>query len=722
MRARNSRSWALGRAAPFLVGAFATASASAQTAPPEPDQPATVTTTIADVVVSAAPAEATVVANTPGGAGLITAESYEQGRVSTISDVFAFEPGVYAQSTSGSDATVKFSIRGSGLQRSPNNFGAGVLIQLDGLPLLTSTGLPVELIEPLAARSVEVFRGGNAFDLGALTLGGAINYISYTGYNASPAQARFEAGSFGYLREQVSSGLVAGPFDYYISATGFQQDGFRVQSQASSEKVVANFGYKINPDLETRFYFRYAHDVFQVPSTITQAQLQRNPQQANAAAVAFNWYKVIPGSAFIGNKTTLTIDQNSKVEFGAAFKSFPNHGPGGPYVQWEASDISTSVKYSRSDAILGHQSNLAISLLNSTALNPSFQLFSHSAAVNKGVLLQNVKLGGGDTVLLATDDLETIKDLWLTTGLALSYVDRQSNIIYPVQNNFGRTYLNYAPRVGLRYNINPEAQVYANVTRTVEPATNWSYPLLLLPASSLRSLDLEEQTATTAEVGTRGKAGIFRWSASYYYSWVNNELLTVALPGSTLTATSNASPTRHQGVELGLDTVLWQSAAGRQTFFGADLGGDNLVQRTLEDPQHQLILRQVYTWNDFHFAGDPTFGANRLPGLPEHLYRAELQYRNAEGFYAGVNVESVFNAYPIDYANSFYAKPYAIVGAKIGFAQPKQGWEAYVEARNLANVKYTSAVTPIFNARGRDAAVFYPGDGVGVYGGASYRF
>lgn len=659
------------------------------------------------------------VAQIPGGAGVVTAKQFETGRVRNAADVLQLEPGVYAQSTSGNDA-IRISIRGSGIQRNPLVFNAGVLGLLDGLPLLTSTGLPFELVEPLAVSHVDVYRGANAFEFGALTLGGAINYVTRTGYDAAAIQGRFEAGSFGYLRGQVSSGQVVGPYDYYVTATGFRQDGFRDHSTGNTSRFIANVGYR-TPDFDTRFFFNFAHNFFEVPDRLTWQQLETNPRQSNPAALAFNWFKLNPGSLWIANKSTLRIDASSQVDFGVRFMSFPNKGPGGPFVIWDANDFSGSVRYSRTDDLAGHRSRTTFALLSSMAMNPAVQLFSTLSGGRPGTLLQTVDFGGGDVVLLGSNDLEIFRNLWLTTGLSLDYSPRQSNITYPIANNLSKDFFNYAPRVGLRYDVTPDLQLFANGSRSVEPPTNWSFPLLLLPANLLKNLDLKEQTAWTAEVGTRGRAGIFQWSLAYYYSWIRNELLTVTLPNSTLTSTSNATPTYHQGVELGLNTLLWQSGPSGESFRGLPRPGSASVGPA-DEPLQTLTFNQVYTYNDFHFLEDPLFRDNRLPGLPVHIYRGELLYTHPAGFYAGANVESVFTQYPVDYANSFYSRPYAIVGAKVGFLQPKEGWEVYVEGRNLANTKYAAVVSPIFDARGKDAAVFYPGDGRAVYGGVSFRF
>ena len=73
---------------------------------------------------------------------------------------------------------------------------------------LADGGFDFQAIEPLSTRYIEIFRGANALEFGATTLGGAVNFISYTGHDSSPLAARFEYGSFDSYRAQISSGGV----------------------------------------------------------------------------------------------------------------------------------------------------------------------------------------------------------------------------------------------------------------------------------------------------------------------------------------------------------------------------------------------------------------------------------------------------------------------------------------------------------------------------------
>ncbi|MCW8133246.1 MAG: TonB-dependent receptor plug domain-containing protein, partial [Planctomycetota bacterium] len=156
-------------------------------------------------------------ARTPGGASVVDLERVKEGRASTMPDVFKYTPGVIAASRFGAEEA-RISIRGSGIQRTFH--GRGLKLMQDGIPLnLADGGFDMQAVEPLAAKYVEVQRGANALQYGGTTLGGSVNFVTPTGYDASKAQARMEYGSFGYLRSQVSSGMVIGPADYYVSLT-----------------------------------------------------------------------------------------------------------------------------------------------------------------------------------------------------------------------------------------------------------------------------------------------------------------------------------------------------------------------------------------------------------------------------------------------------------------------------------------------------------------------
>ncbi|WP_267268327.1 TonB-dependent receptor family protein [Pseudomonas protegens] len=652
-------------------------------------------------------------AQVPGAGNVVDMRRPLQGRVASNQDVLAYQPGVYAQSA-GNEG-VKISIRGSGINRAPGAHASGLYTMLDGLPLTGPGGTPYELLEPLWVDHVEVLRGANGFDRGALALGGAIDYISHTGYDAPLLQVRYATGSHGYQQRQLSSGQVLGNFDYYVSLTDANADGYQDHTRSQSKGVIGNFGYRFNPNLETRFYLRYRETDNDLAGRVSKHSIEHDPRAANPLYVSRDDRRKQPGSTFVGNKTTYYIDDDSSIQTGLVYHDYPmdlREGPNRLKVAY--SDVSGTFDYKRRDTLWGRESRSTLGLRVTKHLpNDGASEFvriptSNTKNYAPGTRIRNFTYQGSDTVLHFGNDLEVADDLWLTTGLAAIYTRRESAVTYP--EGGGKTSLgdwDYAPRLGLRYQLTPNVQVFGNLSRSVEAPHPWS----LIYSSNLRfpfgsgvatgaqrdPIELRNQTATTLELGGGGDSSLGEWSLAWYYAQVRHELLSVLPdPSATTPYELNASPTVHQGVEASLQSELWsQPGVGR------------------------LSLRQAYTFSDFHYRDDSRFGDNRLPGLPMHYYQGELRYDWPLGFFAAVNTQLVSKV-AVDYANSYYADPYALFGATLGYNAPKNDWQTWVDVRNLTNKRYAATVTPGYDDKGLDAARSTPGEGLGVYLGVSW--
>lgn len=652
-------------------------------------------------------------AQVPGGTNVVDMRRPLQGRVASNQDVLAYQPGVYAQSA-GNEG-VKISIRGSGINRAPGAHASGLYAMLDGLPLTGPGGTPYELLEPLWLDHVEVLRGANGFDRGALALGGAIDYISHTGYDAPLLQVRYAMGSHGYQRRQVSSGQVLGDFDYYVSTTDARADGYQDHTASESQGVIANFGFRFNPKLETRFYLRYRQTDNDLAGRVTKHSIEHDPRAANPAYVTREDRREQPGSTFFGNKTTYYIDDDSSIQTGLVYHDYPmdlREGPNRLKVAY--TDVSGTFDYKRRDTLWGLESRSTLGLrvtkhLPNAGASESVRIpTGNTVGYAPGTPIRNFTYQGSDTVLHMGNDLEIADDLWLTTGLAAIYTRRESAVTFP--EGGGKTSLNdwdYAPRVGLRYQLTPDLQLFGNLSRSVEAPHPWS----LIYSSNIRfpagtgvatgaqrdPIKLQNQTATTLELGGRGDSTMGQWSLAWYYAQVQHELLSVLPDANAVTPYElNASPTVHQGVEASLQSNLWSSGDGGQ-----------------------LSLRQSYTFSDFHYRDDDRFGDNRLPGLPMHYYQGELRYDWPQGFFAGLNTQWVSKT-AVDYANSYYADPYALFGASVGYNAPKGDWQTWLDLRNLTNKHYAATVTPGYDDKGLDAARSTPGEGMAAYVGVSW--
>ncbi|WP_029242595.1 TonB-dependent receptor family protein [Pseudomonas viridiflava] len=670
-----------------------------------------------NAVESRAEAARDALRSVPGGTNVVDLNRVDQGRVATNEDVFRYQAGIYAKAANNEGA--KISIRGSGLNRAPGAHASGLFEMLDGLPLTGPGGTPYELKEPLWLSHVEVRRGANGFELGSLALGGAVNYITHTGYDAPRLQVRYEAGSHGYTKRQVSSGDVLGDLDYYVALTDSNYDGFQDHSAGGSKGIAANVGYRFSPDLETRFFFRYRETDNDSPGRLTRDQIRHDPRAANTLNAARDSKRLQPGSTWLGNKTTLYLDDSSRIETGLVYHDYPmDLREGTNRLKVAYTDISGTLNYIRQDTVFGHQSNTTLGVRTTKGLpNNGASEFvripaGNTASYTPGTRTRDYSYLGSDSVLQLSNDLELVPDLWLTTGVAAIYTRRETGVTYPATQQAVSTHdWDYASRLGLRYDFTPQLQVYGNLSRSVEPPHAWSmiwgsnqvFPAGSGPATGLQrvGVKLENQTATTLELGGRGRGWMGDWEAGWYYSQVRHELLSVETQAASATssqviAESNASPTVHTGVELSLDSPLWQGGAAGK-----------------------LDLRQAYTFSDFHYRDDDRFGDDALPGIPRHYYQAELRYSHPTGFYAGLNTEHASKV-AVDYANSFYADQYTLLGATFGYASPKDDWQTWLDLRNLTNRRYANTVTPGYDDGGRDVARSTPGDGMGVYAGVSW--
>src|SRR5437762_3772724 len=143
---------------------------------------------------------------------------------------------------------------------------------------------------------------------GALTLGGAINLVPFTGYDAAPFQVRFEGGSYGFFRGDMSGGAVEGQFDEF-GAIGFRaREGFREHSRENTEILFADLGYKLSDQVENRFYLTLDRTNRNLPGGLTKSGMEDDPSQANPLAIAQDWIKEW-SYVHLADKLTIRTDE-----------------------------------------------------------------------------------------------------------------------------------------------------------------------------------------------------------------------------------------------------------------------------------------------------------------------------------------------------------------------------------------------------------------------------
>ena len=713
------------------TGAFAQAVAQPSPTPtPQPAAPQV----LPETVVSAKPESLTnpsirslreQIAEIPGAGEVIDAEYYKYGRSTTVKDALDYAPGVFVQPRFGAEEA-RISIRGSGIQRTFH--GRGLKLLQDGVPINLADGsFDFQVIEPLAAKAIEVYRGSNGLEYGATTLGGAINFISYTGYDAPLLDARFEYGSYNTYRALLSSGAVVGPFDYFVSLSHFSTDGYRDHSSQNNQRLFANLGYKFHEELETRFYLGLAQTDSELPGSLTAAQMDENPEMAQRVPaflrgiqpvarfdyVTSDWkrdYDLIR----IANKTTWEIDDN-RLSLGGFWSRKDLDHPILFVIDQLSNDFGVSLRNDYTGNFLGHKNNFIL------GFTPTWGYVTDTRYVNN--------FGKRGAQFASTDqfslnlDAYALEQFWITddwsvlAGTQINYVERTSTDNFPTgpDNSDSQNWWGFSPKIGVLYQPVDEVQFYADASRSFEPPTFGE----LVEASNgqVGLLQLDAQTGTTVEIGTRGRFKHVTWDLCYYYSWLDNELLAYEVqPG--LTQTVNAGSTRHQGIEFGANWDVFYNIFTNQKpeekSFKVEYGSE-------KPTWDRVVLRVNYLWNNFQYVNDAVYGNNALPGVPEHYIRAELVYEHPCGFYIGPNFEYVPVGYSIDSAGTVFTDSYALLGAKIGWRSAK-GFSAYFEVKNIVDTTYTATSSVVADAGGVDVAQFLPGEGRGFYAGVEWRW
>ncbi|QOZ34068.1 TonB-dependent receptor [Bradyrhizobium sp. CCBAU 53421] len=638
--------------------------------------------------------------NTPGGVALVPAAAYRNSTVaSTIKDILDYVPGVFAQPKWGDDT--RLSIRGSGLSR--NFHLRGIQLYMDGIPINTSDGYgDFQEVDPTAYKYVEVYKGGNALQFGANSLGGAINFVTPTGRDPNPNGASFDFGAFNTRRLQVNAGGANGPWDGFVTAATQASDGFRDHSFGSSNKLSANVGYQISPDVETRFYLN-ANEVRQrIPGSVDRTTALTSPTTAAAVNVANDWQRNID-TVRIANKTTIRLD-DTQLEFGAFGVDRHLMHPIFQWLDYRYKDYGGFAKLT-DDRIIGGFRNrfvAGVNILNGTI---DAQQFVNIGGF-KGAQTSSLRQTPENYSAFAENSFYFLPNVAFVAGTQYLFAVRDQHVNFSTNGDLnGRSSFSlWSPKTGLLWQVDPSWQVYGNVSRSAEvPSFGESVsPNFLNPTlPNIPFFSIKPQTATTYEIGTRMKRPDYAWEVTLYRSEIDNELLCLYSAFGNCNVT-NANKTVHQGIEAGAGAAIL-----RDLFVGGPT-------------PDKLWLNIAYTLNDFRFDNDPVFGNNQLPGAPRHFVRAELLYKHPTGLYFGPNLEWVPQAYFVDSANTLMTSAYAIWGLKAGFDNggPLSG---YIEARNIANKAYIASASIIDRANAA-SPLFEPGTGRAIYAGLRYRW
>jgi len=279
------------------------------------------------------------------------------------------------------------------------------------------------------------------------------------------------------------------------------------------------------------------------------------------------------------------------------------------------------------------------------------------------------------------------------------------------------TYDAFNPKVGFIFEPADDVKLFTNVSRSMEaPTFNHLVTRKISPliapgvsvnppsvppfadaaiGSGIAINNLDDQIAWTFEVGAQASWTDLSWQATYYYSKVQDELITLVTGFAVNAETFNyPENTLHQGVEFGLDAVLGQG---------------------LLLPNDSITTKLVYNYSDFTFDGG-MFDGNQIAGIPEHLGYTELAYHIGDKFTVAPNLRWQPSDTFVDHSNTQTQDDYLLLGLKAAY-RPISSIRIFADLNNLTDNHYQSS----YVIRGISAVnqpTFLPGSGFSVMAGA----
>ncbi len=627
------------------------------------------------------------------------------------------------------------------------------------------------MLEPQASNLVEVYKGANALEHGGATLGGAMNFVTKNGYNASPLSVKMEAGSFDYFNSSISSGFAAGKNDLFVSTSYSKSNGYRQYNSSNRFNALLNIGRKFSDKFESRLYASFTDLYFDIPGPLSRNQMNADRKQINAGprppqlgglkdnyALGPNVVRDRPHRnshiARSGSKSAYQINAHNLLTatlyyqyaddtFMYPINSSVRHDYNNDYGVKLNYDYTTA----KNDLSIGvHLSQGKMHQLRRVNYRGYVSdLFAkqdltaeHAVAYISDVykitdkLLVNIAVQG-------SYDTRKVADLYDETTRPVLFIAPNPNVRMErvlrqaVGNKIDTDYSYNAvnPKAGLIYKLSDKAQVYGNYSLSYEPPTfleiirvnggavqTGTAPNLrfVLPGSSnpssspsqISAFELKAQKAQTAELGTKGNLGdALMWNVSAYYSWVTDEIFTISDRFMSINGITVNTP--YGTVHRGAEVGV------QSTFLKGNFGAFTAFVN--------------YSYSDFFFDGGDYKG-NQIAGIPKHYVYGALDYRHPVGFFAEVNAESLPEKTPIDHANTYYQEGYTLLGAKVGFKKGR--WTFFVQGNNLADTVYASSylvqdrmTPPPAQFRGAttdDKTVFIPGVGRKFVGGLNYTW
>jgi outer membrane receptor protein involved in Fe transport len=664
----------------------------------------------------------------------------------------------------------------------------GLSVYVDGVRVNESFGDVVnwDLIPQFAISNITLIPGSDPL-FGLNTLGGALAINTKSGFAYPGTTAQTYGGSFGRYGMQATHGGYHKNFDYFIGGNHFHEDGWRDASPSDVDQIFGKVGWE-GESTDIDLSYSYANTDLIGNGLTPQSMLDQRYQSVfttpdetrnrmNFVNGRINHWltndALLSANIYSREVHTRTLNGDVNDDYEDDFEDLT--GPGGACAgtadptACAASMIANGANNRTDSAQQTYGLGLALTLTgdvvghaNRFTLGGAYDYGrTHFTQSEQDAVLQSDRgtNGDGNDVERNTDlnarndtwgiyftDTYSLDPLWHLT-LAGRYnhtrIKLDDQLIAPPSPDSltgDHTYSRFNPAVGLNFTPNPALTAFVSYNEGSRAPT----PIELgcanpdseckLPNAMAGDPSLNQVIARTIALGVRGKLGSnLHYSASLFQTRSQDDILFVASQTSGAGYFKNFGETRRRGGELSL--------GGRQGRFGWEVSYTNVLA-TYESSDEILSPNNSTADADGDIQVNP---GDRIPGIPEHQFKASLDMRVTDRLSAGLTVQAFSSQYVrgnennqhqpdgVTFFGSGEAPGYAVLNLRADYKLTKT-LDIFARVNNVFNHHYDTigmlGSNP-FNAQGsfinnpddwRNETFYSPGAPIGGWIGIRYTF
>jgi iron complex outermembrane receptor protein len=591
----------------------------------------------------------------PANISVVTREQIDSSGVATLSQAL--------QTLGRVNVSDLFGITGARARVDMGGFGASggqnTLILLNGRRLndVDLSGANLSTIPLETVERIEIFRGSGTVLYGDNAVGGVINIITRSGFDADRSTVSVKAGSFGTIGAGAVYSGAKDDTALYISADAIHSDGYRDNSNFDNTNLLA----ELTRQIETGSYGLRAianREDLRLPGYLNEPIYLANPKAAL-------------GTSEYADQTSQTYEGFFNGEHWRGELAFRDKQQDASVFGDTSANLKTLSFTPRYRTTVGQNKIVSGVDIYQSSLN-SLGDFGVPNINQSQATRNSYAFYVSDNVNLDDKVALNLGGRYQSVGLDID----NTNLSSSTTTSDSRTDALTAWEAGLSYQHNTRDRSYFRLAQSFRfPVLDemWNY------YSGTIDL-LKPQHGDHIEAGTRiSLSGKTRIEANLFYILLTDEIGYIDATASNV----NLDPTRHQGVNLGLETEVtqhWKSRLG-------------------------------YSYRDAVFRSG-VYAGNEIPEVPMHSATWNNQFSISKAGSISLNAIYTGERYFGDDLDNVGKKMPDYLRWDLAWVYQKQGWDTSVSVINLTDIK--TADRGYYASWSPNPYMYYPLPGRGV--------